>query len=323
MINGHRDVSARTRKLVEEIVVREGYVRPGSIVAKGVVRRGTMVELIINEVDNAWAAEILGGVERVLREHGAQVVLTAVHSTREPDDDWLDLMVRRGSRGVILVYSDLTSSQRAALSSRSVPFVVVDPVGSPVSDVHTVTATNWHGGLAATQHLLSLGHRRIGVIGGPENSPCSNARIAGYRSALRLAGVATDSALVRHGDFGYEQGRLQTDALLDLPVPPTAIFAANDLQALGAYEALRDRRLHIPEDISVVGFDDVPFAAWTSPPLTTVKQPLRRMGVLAAQTLVCLMRGEQVESPRTRMATNLVVRGSTSVAKSASRAEGA
>ncbi|MFD9741256.1 LacI family DNA-binding transcriptional regulator [Umezawaea sp. NPDC059074] len=310
-LNGHRDVSARTREQIERIVVEQGYVRP--VKTKPKPRRSTaaLLDLVINELDSSWATEILTGTEEVAREHGMHLVLTAVHADPTPGKGWLESLAARGSRGVILVLSDLSTRQRTELDRLSIPYVLVDAVGRPDPAVPSVGATNWHGGYAAVQHLLSLGHKRISVIGGPEQLLCTKARVAGYRNALEVAGLPYDPRLVRYGDFRHEQGYLQTKALLELSTPPTAVFAGSDLQALGAYQALHEHRLRVPDDVSVVGFDDLPFAPWTAPPLTTVRQPLREMGALATRMLLSLIRGEKLAAPRAELATNLIVRGST------------
>jgi LacI family transcriptional regulator len=197
------------------------------------------------------------------------------------------------------------------LRAESIPLVVVDPANMPDPDVPSVGATNWAGGLAATDHLIGLGHRRIGAIAGPPDYLCSRARIDGYRSALERAGARFDEALVRHGDFQHESGFVYGGELLDLARPPTAIFAGSDQQALGVYEAARQRGLRIPQDLSVAGFDDLPAARWVSPPLTTVRQPLADMGRVAADMLGRLIEGEQLLSQRIELSTELIVREST------------
>jgi LacI family transcriptional regulator len=189
--------------------------------------------------------------------------------------------------------------------------VVVDPVNSPPPELASVGATNWAGGLAATEHLVALGHRRVGAISGPVDYLCSRARIDGYRSALERAGVGFDPALVRHGDFQHEGGFARGGELLDLATPLTAIFAGSDQQAFGVYEAARQRGLRIPQDLSVVGFDDLPVARWVSPPLTTVRQPLAEMGRVAAQVLGELVEGQPLRSSRVELATELITREST------------
>ncbi len=149
------------------------------------------------------------------------------------------------------------------------------------------------------------------MIAGPEDILCSRARLDGYRAAMDAAGVAVDPAYVRYGNFHVDSGIREARSLLRLPVRPTAIFAANDLQALGVYQAARERRLHIPEDLSVIGFDDLPVATWVGPPLTTIRQPLVQMAATAARMALRLARGEQLGQTRVELATELVVREST------------
>jgi LacI family transcriptional regulator len=188
---------------------------------------------------------------------------------------------------------------------------VVDPEGEPAPGVVSVGATNWHGGLAATRHLLELGHRRVAMISGPADMLCSQARVDGYRAALETAGVEVDPMLIRRGTFLVDSGHDQGHALLSLPDPPTAIFAGSDLMAFGVFEAARQRGLRVPEDLSVVGFDDLPLSKSAWPPLTTVRQPLQEMAALATRTVLAMKRGEAPESRRVELATDLIVREST------------
>jgi LacI family transcriptional regulator len=152
------------------------------------------------------------------------------------------------------------------------------------------------------------------VIAGPRDYLCSRARVDGYRSALEQAGIRFDPALVRHGDFHHEGGFARGGELLDLGDRPTAVFAGSDQQALGLYEAARQRGLRIPQDLSVVGFDDLPVARWVSPPLTTVRQPLAEMGRAAAQMLGDLIEGRQLRTKRLELSAELIVRESTGAA---------
>jgi len=251
------------------------------------------------------------GVEQVARENDLAVVLSEMQGRRTPGRGWIEGVLTRRPAGVIAVFSDLSESLRAQLHTRGIPLVVVDPTGEPLHDTPSVGATNWSGGLAATRHLLGLGHRRIGVISGPEEILCSRARLDGYRAAMDAAGVPVDPALIRCGAFHVNEGIDEGRALLRLHDRPTAIFAGNDLQAFGVYQAAREARLHIPEDLSVVGFDDLPVAKWVGPPLTTIRQPLSQMAVTAARLVLALARGEQPSQTRLELATELVIREST------------
>jgi LacI family transcriptional regulator len=153
-------------------------------------------------------------------------------------------------------------------------------------------------------------------VAGPRQLLCSRARLDGYRAGLEAAGIQLDERLVREGDFYHQSGFDAGTNLLALPDHPTAIFASSDQMAFGVYEAIRRRGMRVPDDVSVVGFDDLPEVRWSSPPLTTVRQPLSEMGALAARTVLRLAAGDDVDSPRVELATELVVRESTAPPKS-------
>jgi len=209
------------------------------------------------------------------------------------------------------VYSDLSAEQRSQLSAREIPLLALDPTGVPGDDVPSVGATNWSGGLSATRHLLDLGHRRIAAITGPSWAMSSRARLDGYRTALETAGIPVDPTLVRQGSYELSDGARHAADLLRLADPPTAIFAFNDGMAIGVYHAASEAGRRIPDDLSVVGFDDFPPAQWLAPPMTTVHQPMRQMGEAAARMMVELARGATPEVTRLEVPTQLVVRAST------------
>ena len=307
VLNGRADVSPSTRARIEELLRRHDYRRR---VARPRAGAG-LIDLVFNDLDSPWAVEIVRGVEDVAHAAGVGTVISAIHRRSTSTRQWLRNLRTRATDGVILVLTDLPQPVHAELRRLGVPVVVVDPVGAPDMDVPTIGATNWTGGIRATEHLLALGHRRIGFIEGPPRLLCSRARLDGYRAALEAAGVGVDAELVRQGDFYHESGFAGGTALLDVVDPPTAIFASSDQMALGVYEAIRQRGRRVPADMSVVGFDDLPEVRWSSPPLTTVRQPLAEMGLLAARTVLRLAEGDTVESPRVELATDLVVREST------------
>jgi LacI family xylobiose transport system transcriptional regulator len=306
VINGRSDVSPQTRQRVEEAIQARGYQR-----ANRAQRAAPIIELIFHELESEWALEIVRGVERIAGLNHLAVVLTEMQGRRTPGRGWIEGVLARRPMGVIAVFSDLSPSMREQLRSRSIPFVVLDPTGEPLHDTPSIGATNWNGGLTATRHLLGLGHRRIAVIGGPPGILCSRARLDGYRAAMDEADVPIDPRLISHGRFHVDEGIEKGRELLRMPDRPTAIFAGNDLQALGVYQAARERRLHIPEDLSVVGFDDLPVARWVGPPLTTIRQPLIEMAETAAELVLDMARGASPTQTRVELATELVVREST------------
>jgi LacI family transcriptional regulator, xylobiose transport system transcriptional regulator len=307
VLNGRSDVAAPTRAKVETLLRDNGYFR-----RRETTRRSQFIELVFHELDSEWAIEIIRGVERVARESNTSVILTESGDRHSPAPEWIDGVLRRRPLGVILVFSDLSPANKQKLRSRGVNFVVVDPAGEPNPDVASIGSANWAGGLAAARHLIDLGHRRIGMISGPGDMLCSVARVDGYRAALDRAGIPFDPELVRQGDFHVAGGRDGSRELLALPEPPTAIFAGSDLQALGVYETARSLGLRIPDDLSVVGYDDLQLARWAGPPLTTIRQPLAEMAETAARLLLRL--AAEPEAPanqRFDLATSLVVREST------------
>lgn len=307
VLNGRTDVAAVTRARVEEVIDRYQYRRRRGRTSTG----PGLIDLVFHELDSAWATQIIKGVEEVAGPARVGVVLSELGGAHRPRQEWLDDVLARRPRGVILVLSDLDPAQRRQLETRSIPFVVVDTAGEQPPGVPVVGSANWAGGLAATRHLLGLGHRRVAVISGPVDVLCSRARIDGYRSALDEAGIATDPALIRYGDFFVNGGYRHGLELLSRPDRPTAIFAGSDFQALGVMRAARELGLRIPEDVSIVGFDDLPVTEWLGPALTTVHQPLHEMAATATRLVLALARGETPTNQRIDLATELVVREST------------
>lgn len=305
MINGHTGVALDTRHRIEELIREHGYQRAET---NGIV---PIMEVLFQALDSLWALEIIRGVEEAVRDYGYAVALTEMRGRLTPGRAWIEQLLARRPVGVIAVSAELSRRQHAQLASRAIPLVVLDPSGEPAHETPSVGATNWNGGLMAARHLLELGHRRIAMINGPVEHLCCRARFDGYRSALEGAGVAVDPELVRTAPFYVEGGLTETTQLLQLPDPPTAIFCANDLQALGVYEAARRAGRQIPRDLSVVGFDDLPFVRWSTPPMTTVRQPLVQMGSTAARIAIGLANGQRPEHDRVELPTSLVVREST------------
>ncbi|MEU0157646.1 LacI family DNA-binding transcriptional regulator [Streptomyces sp. NPDC006261] len=305
VLNGRQDVATPTRLKVERLLEAHAYRRTTRSASEA-----PLIEIVFHELESIWAMELIRGVENVAKAHGAGVVLTESGTRHSPGPDWMEAMLQRRPLGVVLVFSTLPSEVKQQLRARSIPFVIIDPAGDPDPDVPSVGSANWNGGLAATRHLIECGHRRIGVITGPEDMLCSRARLDGYRSAMTMAGLEVDPGLILFGDFHVEGGYDRATEMLSRPQRPTAIFAGSDLQALGVLEAARVHGLRVPHDLSVVGYDDVSIARWASPALTTVHQPLRQMAEEAAQMLMRL-RAQEPVSTRLELATSLVVRKST------------
>ncbi|MGW3570080.1 LacI family DNA-binding transcriptional regulator [Streptomyces sp. NPDC000941] len=306
VLHGRSDVSVETRGKVRRLLQSYGYPEPGRA-----AQSGGQVEFVINELDNPWATELIRGAEEALESERLGLVVSAVHKSRALADNWAEAVQARGSLGAILALSELSPAQEDELRGKGIPFVIVQPATDTSPASPSVGSTNWPGAYAATRHLTELGHRRIAAIAGPAGRLTTRTRLHGYRAALADAGLPEDPELIRHGTYARGPAMAEMHALLDLADPPTAVFAGNDVQALGVYRALRDRGLTVPDDVSVVGFDDLPFTQWITPELTTVRQPLAEMAALAARMVVRLARGEQPEVVNLELPTALVVREST------------
>lgn len=305
VVNGRSEVAPDTRALVETVIREHGYRRQKR------TTRAALVELVLHELEGAYAMEIIKGVERVASEQRLAVVLTELHGRHTPGRSWIEGVLTRRPSGVITVFSGPTAGQREQLRSRDIPFVLVDPTSDPEHDFPSVGTSNWSGGLSATRHLLELGHRRIAVVTGPSHVLSSRARLDGYRAAMDAARAPIDPDLIREGDFNLADGREHGRALLRLDDPPTAVFAFNDAQAIGVYQAAHEAGLRIPHDLSVVGFDNLPPASWAIPALTTIHQPLKDMAAAAATMIVTLAQGDPLPQHRMVLATELIVRAST------------
>ncbi|MEH0829202.1 MULTISPECIES: LacI family DNA-binding transcriptional regulator [unclassified Micromonospora] len=309
VLNGRPDVAPTTRQKVQDLLDRRGYTARRATTSGG----AGLIDLVFRDLGSPWAMQILDGVEELAYRAGMGVVVSAVHGRHRtrPDRRWIEQLSARRCDGVLLVLSDLSASQQSQLDELGIPVVIIDPAGQPGAGIPSVGATNWAGGLAATEHLLGLGHERVAVIGGQPNVPCSRARVDGYRAAMNAAGRKIPAGYIRYGDFNAPSGYREMNALLDLSRPPTAVFACADQMALGAYEALYERGARVPDDVSIVGFDDLDAARWSAPPLTTIRQPLTEMAGMATRMLLALIAGEELDSHRIELATPLIVRQST------------
>lgn len=310
VLNGRKDVAPTTRVRVEDALRRADYQRRGSGRTSSASSSNT-VELVFHTIETPWSLEIIKGAQDVAVASDLKVTLTELGGEHRPPTEWIDGVLERKPLGVILVLATLAEEQRRQLVSRNVPFVVVDTFGEPPVGIPTVGSNNWNGGLAATRHLIEIGHEEIAVISGPREYLCSRARVDGFRSAHDEAGIPWNPENIRWGDFDVGGGYTLGYEILSRTDRPTAIFAGSDYQALGVMRAARDLGLSVPEDVSIVGYDDIPVARWISPGLTTVNQPLREMAATATRMLVENAVGVETLPTRIDLSTELVVREST------------
>jgi LacI family transcriptional regulator len=305
VLNGRPDVAPATRERVLK-VLRESDYKPRG--ASAVPTSTGHIEVVFDALANPNNQYILRGVIAAAEADGVYVGVS-IMPDRVAAATWAHNLARAGRAGVIVVTSRLTAEQLLHLRQDSLPLVLVDPI-NPIDEVPSVGVNNWQGGLRATQHLIELGHRRIALLRGYE-CLVDDARYQGYLSALGAAGIAADPTLAVRTDFQFEPAVEASMNLLSQPNPPTAIFAANDMAALGAIRASQSLGMTVPDDLSVVGFDDSVYASVCTPGLTTIAQPLSEMGETAYRLLADQIRGLPRPSANLELSAILVRRDST------------
>lgn len=305
--NGRADVSSETRRAVERVMRARGYraaarSKPGST---GLI--GVAVPL----VQHGYFAGILAGATEALYEHGLHVVLCPTDHSLQRELSCVQWLAAGETDGAIMVMPQESGADLQALADQGFPFVIVDPRTALPDGVPVVTAAHSSGALQATQHLIELGHSRIGAVAGPSGWMATEERLRGYYAALAGAGMLPDPALVVHADWTPDGGRAAALHLARLAAAPTAIFAFNDAMAAGVVQAAASLGLRVPADVSVVGFDDTAEASAASPALTTVRQPLAELGRTAVSLLLRQVENRPLEPLRVELQTRLTVREST------------
>jgi DNA-binding LacI/PurR family transcriptional regulator len=310
------DTCARVVRAVEEL----GYTT--NQMARG-LKTGFMptIGLIVPSVANPFWGEFARCVEHAAMARNCQVLLCNGERDPQREQRYAESMLARGIRGVILGSSPLSLKHLVGLTNRGLQVVAFDRLvqGEEGLDLDSVRVDNTRGSHLAIEHLLQLGHRRIGFVSGPINSANRSDRLEAYRSTLRAAGIEPDPGLVwmENVDPGGDEeateiGRAAAFALLRQPDRPTAFFAINDMTAIGIYAGVRELGLRIPEDISVVGFDDIHLCKVVNPPLSTVRQPLDELMRSAVELLLGRVEGKNLGPPvHLTLAPKLILRGST------------
>jgi LacI family transcriptional regulator len=276
-------VREETRQRVEDAARRLGYV-PNSLASSLASRSTRTVGIVVSDLTNPFFPSLLAQVHDELQLMGYRVVLFAERTDIPSGQDALNRLLDRSIDGVLVTTATLRSPLADTLRVRGLPLVLLNRYIDGL-DVDRVVSDNRGGALAGARHLLELGHRRLGVVRGPSNTSTSRDRMAGLEEALHAEGVALDAELVREGTYSHQSGYQHARDLLRLADPPTAILCGNDVVAFGAIDAARSLDARVPEDVSILGFDDVPMASWEVFRLTTVRQPLEDMATAAARML--------------------------------------
>ncbi len=308
VINGTRYVGPELTARVEA-AMRELRFRPNAV-ARSLRRKQTRtIGMIVPDNVNPFFAMLARAVEGACFAQGYSLILTNSEDDPNRERSNINVLLQKQVDGLIIAGVG-TDGQETEELLRDQPVVVVDrELNGANADV--ILVDNLSGGLQATRHLIEVGHRRIACLAGPHRMTSSGQRVVGYRQALREAGLPEDEALILPGDFQFSGGAAAVEVLLRLPDPPTAIFACNDLMAVGALAAAAEHSLRIPADLSIVGFDDVTLATYTTPPLTTVAQPIAAIGRLATEVVIRRNQTPEMPVERHLLPPRLVVRRST------------
>ena len=315
VVHARGPISEATRQKVSKAIADLGYVANS---AARSLRGGktNVVGLVIQDLSNQYFAEIVHGASEAIRSGGFDLMLYTSSNDPVKERERVVTLSSGLSDGLLIVAPHGSRSSLDLAERSRVPVVLIN-YWNPSTQLARVNADNYLGARQATEYLLELGHRRIGFITGrPDHSsaperPDGFERFRAFQDALEQEGVLLDRRLVVPGGLHQPQGRAAGHELLEVPDPPTAIFAANDFCAFGVIEAVRERGLRVPDDVSVIGFDDVPMASQVHPPLTTVRHPLHDLGQTAVQRLIQLIRGHTLEHPEVVLPSSLMIRGSS------------
>lgn len=313
VLNGKDDISEKTVEKVLAVVQELGYA--SSLAARGMrSHRTNLIGLILHDVASLYSQEIMRGVNEVIAKIDKDLIIYTSggldrENVAQHERYYVALLNGSITDGAIVVTPTATQFTTYA------PLVIIDP-NNETPDYPAIIATNQEGALAAMKHLTDLGHRRIGHIAGEMKLVSANQRMQGYKDGLTAAGIPVDEDLIEVGDYTTETAVICARRLLSLPDHPTAIFAANDMSAIGVYQAAKELGLEIPRDLSVVGFDNLREATYLKPPLTTIDQSIEKMGAMATELIVKLVKGEPLpinpaeEGHLYKIPTQLVIRDS-------------
>ena len=310
VLNDRPDVAAGTRETVLQVVREHGFSTNRGARGLSSGRTG-MIGLMLPLVADAYFGPMLSGAAEALYESDLRIVLSPTFHEHDREVSLVERLMRGTTDGAILMLPEESGDELRVLQRQGYPFVVVDPREQPPDGIPCVAAMHAAGAKQATEHLLSLGHRRIGAIAGRPGWYATEERLVGFRAALAAAGILLDPELVVYSDWRLPWGTEAAEQLLSLPDRPTAIFGFNDNVAIGALHAAAHRGLSVPGDLSVVGFDDTTQATIVMPQLTSVRQPLAELGRTGVSVLMRLLEGQRLDALRMELSTKLVVRDST------------
>jgi DNA-binding LacI/PurR family transcriptional regulator len=301
-------ISRDTAERIQHIAKQSGY--RVSAIARGLVTQRTKsIGVVVTTIADPFVSEVVDGIEDSCNDHGYSVFLANSNANPDRETKVVHSFSERRVEGIVVTSSRVGALYLPLLSEMRIPIVLVNNQ-HPGEFVNSILIENVKASAEITNHLIQLGHKRIAYLGDRYGYQSDTERFAGYRQALERAGLMFVPELVVHGDGKCEGAAAAINIMMDLPNPPTAIVCYNDMTAFGAIRQLNTLNVHVPDDVSVVGFDDLFIATYMQPPLTTLKQPRRLMGRLAMESLLRLISGGCAESP-TKVPAELIIRAST------------
>lgn len=308
VVNNKSNVNPETRERVLRAMAQLGYV--GNVPARSLAGGSSrVIGLLVDNLNTSYMGEIIRGIDEAMEANNYNLMLYTTHRGKTKESAYVTKLTRNFADGLLLILPRNERAYLETLHQRRFPHVLVDYQGYN-QHVPSVITTNRKGAYDATVYFIKTGHRRIGFITGTMEFGCAQERLAGYQDALKDHQIAVDPGLIVEGDFQQPEGYACAQQLLSLPDPPTALFASNDVMAFGAMEAARERGLHLPGNLSIIGFDDIPQAAHVHPTLSTVHQPLEEMGRSAANLLLKYIANPLAEVERIELPTELIIRES-------------
>jgi DNA-binding LacI/PurR family transcriptional regulator len=299
-------VNPDTKKRIQHLADAMGYT-PDALARSLVTGRTQTVGVVVTTIADPFIGTLVQTVESAAHEQGYTVILASSNNMPEREIEAVKMLQSRRVDGVIVASSRLGALYQERLDQLRVPVVLINSLAEQTGR-HTasVSVDNHDGGQQATSHLIRKGHRRIAYVTAPAGRRDSEARLAGYRDALAGAGIAYDPSLVVQGTGRAGGGQQALHTLLSLDESPSAVFCYNDMTAIGLMDAAREAGLSVPDDLAAVGFDDIAFARFAYPPLTTIAQPMGKLGRGAMEMVLALLSEDEGSEPP---ATNVTVRG--------------
>jgi LacI family transcriptional regulator, repressor for deo operon, udp, cdd, tsx, nupC, and nupG len=301
-------VTKETTEKVMEAIEKLNY-QP-NILARQLRKLETKTILVVvPDITNTFFSKILRGIEEIAAKNGYQVLLGDTGNNLERENEFLNILRQKKADGLILLTARIDQKSIEEIAEEFPVVLACEYIEG--SQIPTVSIDNISSARKATEHLIRSGHKRIGFISGPLNVVLSRDRLKGFNQAIAQHGLTVESFLIQEGDFSYESGFNLMMKFLALDQPPTAVFAANDEMAIGAIKAIKSKGLRVPDDISVVGFDDIKFASIVEPALTTIAQPMFDIGMKAMELLLKLINKDPLEKNQYILEDKLIIRESS------------